>query len=83
MWVGLICGWSLACGLGLIMDWDFISEHFCCFRCFRCFHHFCHSAVSPCPLGAWACSISNDIHEGLAQDLMEFMTEPQGDCWLG
>ena len=27
-WVGLICGWSLACGLGLIMDWDDISEHF-------------------------------------------------------
>ena len=39
-WVGLIYGWSLACGLGLIMDWDDISEHF---------RHFRHSAVSPCP----------------------------------
>ena len=51
MWVGLICGWSLACGLGLIIDWDFISEHFRCFHHFRCFRHFRHSAVSPCPCG--------------------------------
>ena len=32
---------DLACGLGLIVDWDDISEHFRRFR---------HSAISPCPL---------------------------------
>ena len=56
-WVGLISGWSLACGLGLIVDWDDISEHS------RHFRHFHHSAVSPCPLGLAAVTISSHLFD--------------------